>query len=155
VALANETQQESAGFVRQTDVTSLASRCQPQSTTNDKGEIMTTLSRQIARRSNTTRSGSQFDDATIEAVWIKARFVPGASPGARRMDVCGAVIDRAKYGNTEETGTGWEIDHIIPVSRGGADDLSNLQPLQWQNNRRKGDDYPLTPAAYCAVHAAR
>jgi 5-methylcytosine-specific restriction endonuclease McrA len=71
------------------------------------------------------------------------------------MDVCGAVIDRAKYGNNEETGTGWEIDHIIPVSRGGTDDLSNLQPLQWQNNRRKGDDYPSTPSAYCAVHAVR
>ena len=116
---------------------------------------MNTFLRQIARRSNTNRNGSQFDDATIQAVWNKGCLMPGASPSARRMDACGAVIDRAKYGNTEQTGTGWEIDHIIPVSRGGADDLSNLQPLQWQNNRRKGDDYPLTPAAYCAVHAAR
>lgn len=116
---------------------------------------MSTLLRQIVRRSNTNRCGSQFDDPTIQAVWNKARLMLGANPSARRMDVCGAVIDRSKYGNTQETGTGWEIDHIIPVSRGGTDELSNLQPLQWQNNRRKGDEYPLTPAAYCAVRAAR
>jgi 5-methylcytosine-specific restriction endonuclease McrA len=116
---------------------------------------MNTLLRQIARRSSTKRNGSQFDDATIQAVWNKARLMLGANPNAKRMDVCGAVIDRPKYGNTQETGTGWEIDHITPVSRGGTDDLSNLQPLQWQNNRRKGDDYPSTPASYCAVRAAR
>jgi 5-methylcytosine-specific restriction endonuclease McrA len=116
---------------------------------------MNTLLTQIARRNNTNRNGSQFDDATIQAVWNKARLMLGANPSARRMDVCGAVIDRSKYGSTEETGTGWEVDHIIPVCRGGTDDLSNLQPLQWQNNRRKGDNFPLTPAQYCAVHAVR
>ena len=38
--------------------------------------------------------------------------------------------------------TGWEIDHIKPVARGGSDDLSNLQPLYWETNRNKGDQYP-------------
>ncbi len=31
---------------------------------------------------------------------------------------------------------GWEIAHITPVEEGGTDDLSNLQPIQWENNRR-------------------
>ena len=35
-----------------------------------------------------------------------------------------------------------EIDHIKPVSQDGGDELSNLQPLQWENNRHKGDDWP-------------
>jgi 5-methylcytosine-specific restriction endonuclease McrA len=45
------------------------------------------------------------------------------------------------YGITDSK-HGWEVDHIIPVSKGGTDDLSNLQPLQWDNNRKKGDTYP-------------
>ena len=37
---------------------------------------------------------------------------------------------------------GWKIDHIKPVAKGGTDDLNNLQPLQWANNRHKSDNYP-------------
>ena len=35
---------------------------------------------------------------------------------------------------------GWEIGYINPIEKGGTDDVSNLQPLQWQNNRRNGDN---------------
>jgi 5-methylcytosine-specific restriction endonuclease McrA len=90
------------------------------------------------RRPSTKRSGSVFDEATIEAVWRKGTPEPGLY--SFRKDVCGASMSRSRYGQTVEWG--WEIDHIVPVSKGGTDDLSNLQPLFWENNRHKSDDYP-------------
>lgn len=45
---------------------------------------------------------------------------------------------RNKYGATDSE-YGWEIDHVVPRSKGGTDLLGNLQPLQWENNRSKGD----------------
>lgn len=91
----------------------------------------------MARNHNTQCNGSAFDSATIEAVWRKGE---AESVSGFRKDRCGASMQRSKYGKTEQWG--WEIDHINPVANDGSDDLSNLQPLQWENNRHKGDDYP-------------
>ena len=92
-----------------------------------------------ARSPNTTSHGRQFDEATIEAVWGKGTPEPGY--GSFRKDACNASMQRGEYGNTASS-WGWEIDHIKPVSKCGGDELGNLQPLQWANNRYKGDDFP-------------
>lgn len=102
----------------------------------------------MARQSNTTTTGGAFDYQTIQAVWEKAQAVLGYDPTTLRKDSCGAWITRSAYGSTEDNG--WEVDHIKPVAKGGSDSMSNLQPLQWQNNRHKSDDWPNYT---CAVRA--
>lgn len=95
----------------------------------------------MARNRNTDTSGRPFDKATIDAVWSKGRLVPNYDQGMWRYDMCGKPLKYSHYGKTNSE-HGWEIDHVFPVSKGGSNNLSNLQPLQWDNNRRKGDLYP-------------
>jgi 5-methylcytosine-specific restriction endonuclease McrA len=100
----------------------------------------------MARQPNTRASGHAFDEETIEAVWQKG--IPEPEYPSFRKDACGASMQRGKYGLTEKWG--WEIDHIKPVAKGGTDDLTNLQPLQWENNRKKSDLYPNYTCAVVA-----
>jgi len=76
-----------------------------------------------------------FDDEDINKVWQKGRIISNFDSGTWRWDVCGAVMKRNEYGNRQSK-YGWEIDHIYP---NGGDSLSNLQPLQWENNVAKSD----------------
>jgi 5-methylcytosine-specific restriction endonuclease McrA len=92
----------------------------------------------MTRNPNTNSRGEPFDEGTIEAVWKKA--TPDPKFVGFGKDVCGATIQHSKCRKTEQWG--WEIDHIKPVAKGGGDELDNLQPLQWENNRHKGDNYP-------------
>ena len=77
----------------------------------------------------------------VSKVWRKGRPIPEFDPNVWRHDACGHVIKYGQHGDTNAE-FGWEIDHILPSSKGGSDDLSNLQPLYWKNNRRKDDTYP-------------
>lgn len=75
------------------------------------------------------------EDENIQAVWNKGAIPVPQEAANWRKDTCGAWIARNQYGN-RNSDYGWEIDHINP---NGGDAISNLQPLQWENNVAKSD----------------
>ena len=95
----------------------------------------------MPRNRNTTLKGQAFADTTVGAVWKKGKPINGYDADLWRHDSFGNVMKFPEYGNISSK-HGWEVDHIKPVAKGGSDDISNLQPLQWEQNRTKGDDYP-------------
>jgi hypothetical protein len=96
------------------------------------------MKRDATRGPNTDASGRRFSLLVVEAVWRKAQEDPVFF--SFRHDACGAPISRDEYGKT--TKCGWEVDHVRPVSADGSDGIDNLQPLHWENNRHKGDNWP-------------
>lgn len=78
-----------------------------------------------------------------DQVWDKGRRIRGKDPEHWRKDVTGKPIRRSAYGTQGKYG--WEIDHKYPKSKGGSDDLQNLQPLHWEENRKKADYYRQPP----------
>ena len=83
----------------------------------------------------------EFTRDIIDKVWNKGTIVEGYDESLFRKDSCGAWIVRGQYGETNSS-FGWEIDHVYPQIKGGDDNLLNLRPMQWENNRSTGDDYP-------------
>ncbi|MBN2588238.1 MAG: HNH endonuclease [Sedimentisphaerales bacterium] len=94
----------------------------------------------MARKRNTTVAGCAFDAKTIEAVWNKSQKIKDKNAFIYRCDILGNTLFRGSYG--KQTIMGWEIDHIKSVSKGGTDDMNNLQILNSGANAKKGDTYP-------------
>lgn len=70
-------------------------------------------------------------------VWDKAKKIEGKDSKKYRQDAYNNVIYYNSYGkNTEK---GWEIDHIVPKSRGGSNNIRNLQALKTSINRVKSN----------------
>ncbi|MEO0077681.1 MAG: HNH endonuclease signature motif containing protein [candidate division WOR-3 bacterium] len=99
----------------------------------------------MARAPNTDAKGRPFARYLVDRVWLKAEPVSGFY--MFRRDACGTEIAKQEFGKT--TPLGWEVDHIRPIALGGTDDLDNLQPLHWKNNRRKADTWPDWRPATC------
>lgn len=91
------------------------------------------------RNFNTNRVGAPFNSQIIHLVWQKGILIPGIDSSEYRKDRYGNIIKSSEYGNIKSD-FGWEIDHIVPLARKGSDDLYNLQPLYWRNNRIKSDN---------------
>ncbi len=76
----------------------------------------------------------------VEQAWENAREVRGRNPDTWRRDPYGNLIRHGSYGTQGEFG--WELDHKFPESKGGSDTPHNIQAVQWEQNREKGDKYP-------------
>jgi 5-methylcytosine-specific restriction endonuclease McrA len=90
----------------------------------------------------------------LSDVWAKGTVDPNNDPQKYRKDQCGAWIAWSAYGNRDSE-YGWEVDHIKPESNGGTDELTNLRPLQWQNNVSKQDGRLTCPVKANGVHNYR
>ena len=91
------------------------------------------------------------DDTTIQQVWNKGQIVSNNDPNEWRKDECGAWIHRTDHGNRNSQ-YGWEVDHINPS---GNDSLSNLRPLQWENNANKSAGRLTCPITSSGVNNVR
>jgi hypothetical protein len=78
--------------------------------------------------------------------------IPGKDHTKWRLDANFQIICFYDYGN-QFSKYGWQIDHIIPQTKGGANCLENLQPLHWLTNQSCGNRLNKKPNANWIKHA--
>jgi hypothetical protein len=78
------------------------------------------------------------DEECKDKVWKLAKIIEGCDPKMYREDPYGNKICYTAYGKNENQS--WQIDHIKPSSKGGSDNLRNLQALNSSVNQSKGNN---------------
>jgi len=90
---------------------------------------------------------------TDDAVWEKASIIKNKDPTIwRKCFISKRIIKRQDRGHTSEYG--WDVDHYIPKSNGGSDDICNLVPVHYIVNRSMGSSFRLKPDALLKFHDA-
>ncbi len=79
----------------------------------------------------------------VDKVWDKGKPIRGKDPDKYRRDAYGNEIYKPSFGKEGEKS--WQIDHKRPIDKGGSNNLRNLQPLQTETNKEKGNKYPFKP----------
>lgn len=97
----------------------------------------------MGRRRGTDRKARKFSDDVVDKVWDKGKPVRGKNPDLYRQDAAGNIVYKPSYG--KDSDMGWQVDHKKPVDKDGDDKLGNLQPLQTEENKEKGNQYPWKP----------
>ena len=96
------------------------------------------ISRNRYEQINYIMSITQYTHQELSMVWNKGFIVQGYNSSEYRKDAYGTWIAWAQYGDRNAE-FGWEVDHIIPLSKNGAHHIDNVRPLHWKNNAAKSD----------------
>lgn len=93
-----------------------------------------------------------------EIAWEAAIIVDGHDSSVIRKDACGAWIQYVEF-NNKDSEYGWVIDHVYPIIKLRALNVSeylwdnplNIRALHWKNDWSKANSYPKYTSVISAV----